>query len=492
MSKASQVRHRAQDFLKKGKLDRAIEEYKKLIQIDSRNPNLYNELGDLYLKAQDRVQAVSCFEKASVNYEKVALYNNAVAVCKKILRIVPNRLETVFKLGELKAKQKFNGEAAGYFSQYLQRVLAESMGATDGLQEKLELVVEYMRERDDVIGTVAKVYGELGFKVKAAELLDGLISRLEERGASQQAASYRDTMDSMKSSLSRDELATLSDRLSDADAQGEEKTEREAQPGGARREAAPERIESAAEPSPSQEIVEARTGDDSTSGKAERAVERPAARGAEAAAGSVASADRVSGAGSAAEIEQTVAVQERTESRGEPAKAAAAPDPEAVEGAGTSDEPVAPEPPDLETEKENDEEALSFAREITSDVEEDDFRSHYDLGMAYIEMALFDDAVKELQIASRSEQLHLRSIEMIGHCFLMQDNPRLAVKQLERGLMRAGEGAVESLGIHYNLGLAYEMLDEADKAREYFEEVYIVDVTFRDVAEKMKKYSDTQ
>ena len=130
MSKASQLRHRAQEFLKKGKLDKAIEEYKKLVQVESRNPNLYNELGDLFLKAEDRVQAVSCLEKASVNYEKVALYNNAVAVCKKILRVVPNRLETIFKLGELKAKQKFEGEAAGYFSQYLQRMLGESPGST--------------------------------------------------------------------------------------------------------------------------------------------------------------------------------------------------------------------------------------------------------------------------------------------------------------------------------------------------------------------------
>jgi len=96
VSKVSQQRQKAQTFLKKGKIDKAIEEYKKLLSVESRNPNLYNELGDIYLRANDRVQAVSAFEKASANYEKVALYNNAVAVCKKILRIVPNRLETIF------------------------------------------------------------------------------------------------------------------------------------------------------------------------------------------------------------------------------------------------------------------------------------------------------------------------------------------------------------------------------------------------------------
>jgi len=130
-----------------------------------------------------------------------------------------------------------------------------------------------------------------------------------------------------------------------------------------------------------------------------------------------------------------------------------------------------------------------FAEEITSDVEEDDFRSHYDLGMAYIEMALYTEAIKELQISARSEQLQLRSFEMIGHCFLHMQNPRLAVKQLQRGLDIARVCGGDTLGIHYNLGIAYEELGNIEKAREHFEEVYIVDVTFREISEKMKKFS---
>ena len=126
---------------------------------------------------------------------------------------------------------------------------------------------------------------------------------------------------------------------------------------------------------------------------------------------------------------------------------------------------------------------------ITSDVEEDDFRSHYDLGMAYLEMALFTEAIKEFQVASRSEQIQIKSIEMIGHCFLMQNNPRLAMKQLLRGLELVKDANSDSLGVHYNLGLAYEMLGDLEKARENYEEVYIVDISFRDIAEKMKKLS---
>ncbi len=107
--------------------------------------------------------------------------------------------------------------------------------------------------------------------------------------------------------------------------------------------------------------------------------------------------------------------------------------------------------------------------------------------MAYLEMGLFTEAIKDFQISSRCEDLKLSSMEMIGHCFLKQENPRLAVKQLTKALEVAAAAGAESLGIHYNLGLAHEMLGELAAAREHFEEVYIIDMTFRDVAQKMKK-----
>jgi len=45
------------------------------------------------------------------------------------------------------------------------------------------------------------------------------------------------------------------------------------------------------------------------------------------------------------------------------------------------------------------------------------------------------------------------------------------------------------MGIKYNLGLAYELVGDLDNARTHFEDVYVVDVTFRDVAEKIAKLS---
>lgn len=518
MSKASQLRQKAQVFLKKGRLDKAIEEYQRLIQVESRNPNLYNELGDLYLKAGDRIQAVSSFEKASVNYEKVALYNNAVAVCKKILRIVPNRLDTIFKLGELKAKQKFEGEAASYFSQFLRGVLADIPGAQEGLQHRLDLMLEFVPDREELVGAAADVYRQLGFKVKAAQLLTDLVSRLEERGESTRAKSYRGTIDSLKSSLSPEEISELNEQLSAA---GDVETDRVDEVDSTVEEVleTSERLD-AMEP----EDVDVHPGEKedaesvpvgaepgsatvewdgvaSTGGSYGGSTDEPdtggtgSASATDADAGSQQPHDRVVSSGGTGLHEG----EESAETAGHIMQEVALEEPSPAEGdvtAGSDETAVEEDTKPVDEQRAEPEggkvsgDAMDFAREITSDVEEGDYKSHYDLGMAYIEMALFDEAVKELQIASRSEHLYFKSIEMIGHCFLMQSNPRLAVKQLQRGLMRAKDAGVESLGIHYNLGLAYEMLDEREKAREHFDEVYIVDVTFRDIAEKMKNYSE--
>ena len=54
-----------------------------------------------------------------------------------------------------------------------------------------------------------------------------------------------------------------------------------------------------------------------------------------------------------------------------------------------------------------------------------------------------------------------------------------------------GTDSEESLGIKYNLGLAHEMIGDLINARTFFEDVYVVDVTFRDVAEKVRRLTES-
>ncbi len=491
MSKASQLRQKAQNYLKTGKISDAIEAYKKLLQIESRNPNLYNELGDIYLRAEDRMQAVLSFDKAVDNYENVALYNNAVAVCKKILRVVPNRLESIFKLGELKAKQKFIGEASRMFIQYLE--LASS-GEADPMQEnilpKVEVILELVPEDDELHARAAEVLTYIGLKISAAEVFARLIVRSVGSGDGEKTDFYRGRLDLLREALTAEEQAHMEDILAESLELEDDGEESDKEPDLTVEEidttAAAESVGSDPAASPEPPVEEPPAAKEIP---AQEPAPQPAAR----------------------EVEEKPAPAREYEIPEEPAaeekqEAPAAPEvtEEYVIDETPADDPaVEPDagvtPPDdnvsdiLDAEDAANEANVvdtdDLVKEITSDVEENDFRSHYDLGMAYIEMALYNDAIRELQISARSEQLQLRGLEMIGHCFLQLDNPRLAVKQLNRGLEIAMTTGGDNLGIHYNLGLAYEALNEAEKAREHFEEVYIVDVTFRDISEKMKKYS---
>ncbi len=68
----------------------AVEIYKQLIQEESDNPDLYNEYGDVLLKAGKEREAITAFEKALSLYYEGEMWDNALAVAKKILRFINN------------------------------------------------------------------------------------------------------------------------------------------------------------------------------------------------------------------------------------------------------------------------------------------------------------------------------------------------------------------------------------------------------------------
>lgn len=471
MSKASQIRQKAQEFLQKGQVDKAIQEYRRLISIESKNPNLYNELGDIYMRANDREQAVQNFEKAAVIYEKVALYNNAVAVCKKILRVTPEKPETIMKLAELRAKQKLDGEAGAFFAQYAEVVLANPQQLAQKAQKDVDRMLELSPANETVLSKAAEIFEQLGMKLRVAELYGKLAAAARERGDAARHAQFSRKVEEIKRGLAPEEAAqvqsaevpaaTAPDADAGAGAEASSATSETAESGDAEADAGESESDgeipaAEAEPAPAAGVG-GRLDDSARQAVEEAEIVAAMSQGREGFTG---------GTGAAGPI---------------PERRAAAPEP-----------PARTEPPAAPTASidASDEDAgEDLVDEITSDVEKDDLRSHYDLGMAYLEMCLYTEAIRDFQIASRCPDLQLSSMEMIGYCFIKSGQPRLAVKQLLHALEIAKQSGADSLGIHYNLGLAFEMLGESQRAREHFEEVYIVDMTFRDVAEKMKKMS---
>jgi tetratricopeptide (TPR) repeat protein len=128
-----------------------------------------------------------------------------------------------------------------------------------------------------------------------------------------------------------------------------------------------------------------------------------------------------------------------------------------------------------------------FKAKIAENLPPDDADSHYDLGLAYKEMGLIDEAIGEFQVALRAGDERLKIYEELGHCFLSKGQPSVAAKVLGRALRTRVANELELIGVYYYLGRAYEELGERDRARDAYERVLGLEVGFRDVGARLAR-----
>ena len=128
-----------------------------------------------------------------------------------------------------------------------------------------------------------------------------------------------------------------------------------------------------------------------------------------------------------------------------------------------------------------------FKQGVQNSISGEDHESHYDLGMAYMEMGLYDEAISEFQIAQKGASIELKSLEMIALCYLEKSEPAEAVRELTRALELPGHGPDETISIRYNLGMAHERLGNLDRALQHYEEVHVLNVDFLKVSTKVRE-----
>jgi tetratricopeptide (TPR) repeat protein len=147
---------------------------------------------------------------------------------------------------------------------------------------------------------------------------------------------------------------------------------------------------------------------------------------------------------------------------------------------------VAEEKPPTGDEEADFQEMLKrFKQGVAENVDEEDFESHYDLGVAYKEMGLIDEAVAEFQKALRGHTNRVRSYEALGQCFVEKGQYQVAASVLSRAIA-LGEGDDHHLvGVLYLLGRAKEELSRDRDALDYYQRVFAVDIEFRDVADRI-------
>jgi len=126
-----------------------------------------------------------------------------------------------------------------------------------------------------------------------------------------------------------------------------------------------------------------------------------------------------------------------------------------------------------------------FKQGIAENVEEEDHQSHYDLGVAYKEMGLLDEAIAEFQKALRGPTNRVPTYEALGQCFMEKEQVPMAATILSRAIHEKGVSDDQLVGVLYLLGRCAEIRGQRDLALEYYHRVFVVDIQFKDVGERL-------
>jgi len=130
-----------------------------------------------------------------------------------------------------------------------------------------------------------------------------------------------------------------------------------------------------------------------------------------------------------------------------------------------------------------------FKRGVEQAVRPEDSDTHYDLGIAYKEMGLLDDAIGEFRTAlsGSNRRKEVDVLSMIGLCQSLKGEHREAVQAYRRALHSEYLTGDAAKALHYELGVAHEALGESAVAVWYFQKIVKVDPRYRDVRARVDR-----
>lgn len=124
--------------------------------------------------------------------------------------------------------------------------------------------------------------------------------------------------------------------------------------------------------------------------------------------------------------------------------------------------------------------------------ESGDFDTHYHTAVAYQEMGLIEEAIREFQdainLASPNDgtRRFFQCSNLLGHCFLLNGMANHAITWFGRALETTDISDEENHGLWYELAIAHEASGDEGGAAKYFEKIYAENVDFRDVSQRVK------
>src|SRR5215813_12655738 len=135
-----------------------------------------------------------------------------------------------------------------------------------------------------------------------------------------------------------------------------------------------------------------------------------------------------------------------------------------------------------------------FKKGLEKVVQPHDVETHYDLGIAYKEMGLVDEAIREFEIARQAAINHKREIDCLSMIALLKrqkGEPISAVESLKQALTSQHATPEIKRNLEYDLGAAWEEAGKPGKALFHYQKAASLDPSYRDVGQQVARLAAT-
>lgn len=128
----------------------------------------------------------------------------------------------------------------------------------------------------------------------------------------------------------------------------------------------------------------------------------------------------------------------------------------------------------------------SFAYKLDGDLRAFSSRDRMDIGIAFLEMSLFDLAIRQFRAAARDQLWLVASSSLLAYSLILSDRPFEAVLTLEPLLEDSELKQEEKTDLMYLMARAYERLQKKSMARRWYEQVLLMQRDYRDVEHRLR------
>src|SRR6266849_382030 len=191
----------AAKLVAKGEFDKAIKEYRRILEVDPKDVRVLQKMGELFQKKNDNGQAAAYFTKVAESYSTDGFFLKAVALYKQVLKLDPTLLEINLRLAELHQQLQLISEATTYYQ--VVALQYEKGGNTKGSLDTLKKIIELDPENVNSRIKLGELYGRAQMKAEAAGEFKRAAEYLKRNGRMEE---YQRVLDRL-SALEGDNLA---------------------------------------------------------------------------------------------------------------------------------------------------------------------------------------------------------------------------------------------------------------------------------------------